>query len=103
VASETPQTALQENADYATSMHDNISDTTSEGGATDNQNATQEGTQESNTTGYQGHAPMLIFQARQALVNVDMMVINELQDLFMLIWSNNDSYTGRTQSYYGFF
>jgi hypothetical protein len=36
-------------------------------------------------------------------VNVDMMVINELQDLFMLIWSNNDSYTGRTQSYYGFF
>lgn len=102
VASETPQTALVENADYATSMQDNISDTTSAGGATDEQVAESVGKQEANTTGYSGHAPMLILQARQALVNVDMMIINELQDLFMLIWSNNDSYSGR-RPYYGFF
>jgi len=75
---------------------------TQSGTSTESQNATQEGKQDSTTTGYQGHAPELIAQARLALVNVDMMVINELRELFMLIWSNNDTFTNNRGGYYGF-
>lgn len=104
VASDTPQTQLNPTQDYASSMQDNISDSTATGAATEtqavkaaeNQTAQQEGLTDNEVTGYQGHAPMLILQARQALVNVDMMVIEELQSLFMLIWSNNDEYTNNS-------
>jgi len=102
IGSEFPQVVLMDNGDYATTGNDTISDTSATGNATDEQNATQNATQESTNTGYQGHAPALIFQARQALVNVDMMVIGELKELFMLIWANNDSYSGR-RNYYGIY
>jgi len=94
VLSETPQTALQPDADYASSMQDNIGDTDVTGNASENSSQTQEAVAESTQKGYSGHAPMLILQARQAIVNVDMMVIDRLQDLFMLVWSNADSYSG---------
>lgn len=103
IGSDFPQAILMDNGDYATTGNDTISDTTATGSATDNQNATQNATQTSSNTGYQGHAPVLILQARQALVNVDMMVINELRELFMLIWANNDSYTGSRYPYYGLY
>jgi len=93
VASDTPQTELSENGDYATSMQDNISDSLAEGTTAEAQDTTQTGTNDNKVTGYQGHAPMLILQARQALVNVDMMVIDELKELFMLIWHNDDEFT----------
>ena len=103
VASDTPQTALQANADYATSMQDNISDGSATSDATDVQDTEQTSTNDHEQTGYQGHAPMLILQARQAIVNVDMLVIADLQDLFMLIWSNNDSFSGSRFPYYGLY
>jgi hypothetical protein len=102
VASDTPQTALQPNAAYASSMQDNTSDSSAESSATDNQEVKQKATQDAETTGYSGHAPILIYEARRALVNIDMLIINDLRDLFMLIWSNNDSFTGRHYCYYGY-
>lgn len=101
IGSEFPQVVLMDDGDYATTGNDTISDTTATGSAVDEQNATQNATQDSTNTGYQGHAPALIYQARQALVNIDMMVIGELNELFMLIWSNNDSYSERFP-YYGY-
>jgi hypothetical protein len=103
VASDTPQTQLMPDADYATSMQDNISDGAATSEATDVQDSGQTSHNEHNQTGYTGHAPMLILQARQALVNVDMMVIAELQELFMLLWATNDSYSGRQFPYYGLY
>jgi len=99
VASEFPQAMLEADKDYATNAQDNISDTTATGAANDVQDTTQNGTNDSTTTGYQGHAPLLILQARQALVNVDMMVINDLAELFMLVWSNDDSFTNNYRPY----
>ena len=109
VASDTPQTQLNPTQDYATSMQDSVSESAANGTATENQSQssnesqTQTGTSENTMSGYQGHAPMLILQARQALVNVDMMVIAELQELFMLIWSNADSFSQNTYPYIGGF
>lgn len=93
VASETPQTQLAENQDYATAIQDNVSDTTANSKATEDSSNTQHGVNDNTQEGYQGHAPELILRARQALVNVDMMVIDDLKELFMLIWQNDDSFT----------
>jgi len=108
VASETPQTQLSADQDYATAIQDNISDTTATGNSTDVQETAQTGTNDNTVSGYQGHAPMLILQARQALVNVDMLVINELNEMFMLVWQNDDEFTNNPypfggRRYYGFY
>lgn len=102
VAQELPQTLLSGTGDYATNAQDTISDTETTGTGTDSSTVNQDGTQESLTTGFQGNAALMILQYRQSLVNVDMMIIDELQNLFMLIWSNGDSFTG-SNGRYGFF
>ena len=101
VASDFPQTQLAGNQDYASSAQDSVSDTGADSTADENSNSTQTGNSDSRTTGYQGHAPMLIMQYRQTLVNIDMMVIGELENLFMLVWSNGDEFT-EGANYYGY-
>jgi len=103
VASETPQTQLRPDQDYASAIQDNVSDTTANSKATEDSTNTAHATNDNTTSGYQGHAPELVLRARQALVNVDMMVINDLQELFMLIWQNDDEYTNNPYPYFGGF
>jgi hypothetical protein len=99
VASETPQTQLSPNQDYASAIQDNVSDTTATTKATEDSTNTQAGKNDNTVTGYQGHAPGLVLAARQALVNVDMMVIDDLKELFMLVWQNDDEFTNRPYPY----
>jgi hypothetical protein len=87
VASQTPQVRLAGNGDYATSAQDSNSKTTADGTANQSQNT------ENDTTGYSGNPAELILSMRQAFVNVDMMVIDQLQELFMMIWDNGQEYT----------
>lgn len=101
VSSDTPQTQLSENQDYASGLQDNISESEATGVSSENQKSNQKGTAENNLSGYQGHAPMLIMQARQALVNVDVEILDRCQDLFMLLWSNHDSYYQTQSPYFG--
>lgn len=104
VAQELPQTLLSGTGDYATSAQDNISDTTGAAATTENATQNQGGTGDNTTTGFQGNAALMLLQQRQALVNVDMMIIDELQTLFMLIWSNGDEFTPKRSGYfYGYF
>ena len=107
VASEFPQHTLSENGDYATSSQDNISGTTATGEAADKQTSAtedesvseQDATTDSTTTGYQGSRSLLLMQYREALVNVDQMLIAEFQDLFMQVWTNGDEFTERNSRY----
>jgi hypothetical protein len=46
----------------------------------------------SNTKGYQGVAADLLMRYREALLNIDVMILNELEELFMLVWDNGDEY-----------
>jgi hypothetical protein len=109
VASELPQVQLSGADDYATSAQDNVSGSTTSGGAKDVQSSAnkdtstseQDAKNTSTTTGFQGNRTALLMQYRASLVNVDMMVIEELQELFMLVWSNGDEFTERT-SYYDY-
>lgn len=109
VDSETPQTMLSGNQDYATAARDNHSsgdgsnDVKSTGlmeTSADSTNSAGSGN-ETHSWGYSGHAPALIDSWRSTFTNVDMMVIDELETLFMGIYSSNDGFTGRRHSGYG--
>ena len=113
VTQDLPQTRLAGNGDYATAAQDNIATTgvknrqdgsgrTSVRGE-DTGSTTSSGTSKSagrtdqssdnRTTGYQGHTAALIAAWRETFINVDMMVVNELNELFMQIWSSGDPFT----------
>lgn len=95
VNSTTPQTMLAGNEDYASAAADTNSTTTSDS-LSNNESSSESvntGTNESQTKGYQALPSNLIMQFRESLINVDMMIIGELEDLFMLVWDNNDAYT----------
>ena len=93
VSSDTPQTALQENADYATAMQDNISKAIAKAVSNQKDVGKQDTASTNRSHGYQGHQPQLIMAARQTLINIDGMVIDELAELFMQVWSNGDDFT----------
>lgn len=95
VNSQTPQTMLSGNGDYATSAADTNSKSTGSGSGEESVEATNNDTtdSDSHTTGYQGVASDLVMRYRESLLNIDLMVIGELSDLFMSVWGNSDSYT----------
>lgn len=103
VAQEMPQTMLSGTGDYATNAQDNISDTTATSTSTENGASSQNSVSDNVTTGFQGNAALMLLQYRQSLVNVDMMIIEELQNLFMLIWDNGDELAGNGNTDYGFY
>lgn len=90
VGSDTPQTRLAGDGDYATS----ISDATTRGMSENNSKSATSSTgtsdyrnnQRSRSTGYNMGKGEQIARYRNTLVNVDDFVIAELSDLFMGIW-----------------
>lgn len=95
VGSDTPQMALSGSGDYATTINDanGQGSTNSEGSEESTNNATGESDSDSHVTGYQGLASDLVMRYRDSLLNIDLMVIRELEECFMLVWDNGDSYT----------
>lgn len=87
VASNTPQVRLSGQGDYATSAQDSNSKTEADGTAS---NATST---DNSTSGYSGNPAELIYQMRQTFINVDLLVIDSLSELFMMIWDNGQEYT----------
>ena len=92
VSSETPQVALSGHGDYATGL----TDSTSDGSSTTTTDGTDKGTgsarQESATltSGRTLSASSLLMEYRNTIINIDMMIIDQLNPLFMGIWNNGD-------------
>lgn len=105
VNSEFPQTMLNNSGDYATAATDSNSQSDSNVTTSDDARAEQATTEHagtvaeqdtlSHTTGYQGIPATILTAYRDSLVNVDMMVISELEDLFMFVYDNGDEYTSQ--------
>lgn len=91
VQSETPQVMLSGNGDYATGAADSTSLTgvksTSEGSGSQSSTSSSDGTGTSSQEGFSGSMASLIQAHRDAIVNIDMMVIAQLEPLFMLVWT----------------
>lgn len=90
-----PQNMLSGSGDYATGATDTNSESDGSGSGKDTASSTTKGESdsESHTTGYQGVASDLVQRYRDTLLNIDLMVINELSDLFMMVWGNSDEYS----------
>lgn len=102
VQSEYPQARLAGSKDYATAATENKTDShggrkvkgTAEQNSRSSQDSSGEASSESHSWGRSGHTAALIAAWRETFVNVDMMVIGELEPLFMGLHSSNDSFTG---------
>lgn len=93
---EMPSQQLQDkNERYATAANDSKSDAENSGTSDDTSVSNTEGTAKSlsKTKGYQGSAADLIIRARAAIINVDMLIVDELEPLFMFVFGNEDSFT----------
>ena len=104
VNSDTPQVMLSGNGDYATSAADSTSLTGVKSNSDSNGNQTStsssDGAGESSQEGFSGSMASLIQAHRDAIVNVDMMVIAQLEPLFMYVWTPPVSMIG--DSYYAY-
>ena len=89
VASDTPQTRLAGNADYASSLSDatseNSSKSTSTSSGSTNSRSHYDNNQSSESS-QRGSKAQMIAQYRGTLINVDNFVIEELRDLFLGVW-----------------
>jgi hypothetical protein len=115
VQSTTPQTMLSGMEDYASSASDSNSDsdtisdsnqvtdqttqTDTEIGTVANQ-ITDQNTQRdtdanSHVTGYQGIPSNIIIAYRASLLNIDLLILADLEELFMLVWDTGDEYARR--------
>ena len=107
VQSETPQSMLSGDMDYASSAQDTGSDstvaTTAQTGGTAATTGSGEGRTERSQRGYTGSAGTLVMQYRETLINVDLMVLADLESCFMMVWNSGDAYYPYGSPYgYGF-
>lgn len=105
VASDTPNSMLDEDADYASSANDSVSGSTvdQEGGGTSKTDSETEGKTSNTTKGYSGNQSELLMTYRETLLNIDLDVINSIHNnkLFMMVWGTGEEQF-RRQNYYGF-
>jgi hypothetical protein len=103
VNSELPQVHLSPDEDYASSGADstNLTDATGDGVSHSTDETvvhatggnTANGESNHHATGRQGTGASLLMEYRVSLLNIDMMVINDLVNLFMGVWQTSDSYS----------
>lgn len=91
VQSDTPQVMLSGSGDYATGAADSTSLTgvksVSDGTGSQTSTSSSDGSGESSQEGFSGSMASLIQAHRDAIINVDMMVIAQLEPLFMYVWT----------------
>jgi hypothetical protein len=104
VSSETPQTRLSGDEDYATGASDSVGQSVSGGTSTSTQGDSGErsGSVISVTTGRNTSGSELIAAYRATLLNIDMDVIESLSTLFMQLWDTGDEFTQHSrENWYG--
>lgn len=90
-----PQVGMQENGKYATSGTKTEGKSSSQGTANETVSAAsmQDGETTSVSEGFSGSQSALIMEYARSRMNVTMMIIEDLSDLFMGVWSTEDDYT----------
>lgn len=89
VASDTPQTRLAGNSDYASSMSDATNETTNKSKSSSesaSRNRNEYDNNQSSRSKQRGSKAQMIAQYRSTLINVDNFIIEELRELFLGVW-----------------
>lgn len=117
-SSDFPQTMLSENGDYATGANDSVSDgvadntSVSDGSTTGTSTgkgqsvntSAMSASLEQNSEGFTGVSfAAMIAEYNDLFINTDMQIIEELSELFMLIWDNGDAFTSGRNTIGGWF
>lgn len=108
VSSTTPQVMLSGSGDYASAAADVtgqvITDTEAADSSENSEMSSSASASDTKTVvkGYQGYAPELLARYRELLLDIDTLVIDSLQDMFMLLWGNNDAYVENRNFYLGY-
>lgn len=110
--SEFPQTRIDDFRKYATTASQTDSTgnthtattqdstaTASSTSDTDYSHSSDKGNSTSHTIGTSGSQSQLLSDWRSTMLNIDMMVINSLEDLFMGVWGSGDNMTDIPQPY----
>lgn len=90
-----PQSRILDGSEYADNAQDTASKTKANGKAREKSESQQKGDVSGKVTGSQGQTSMLLFQHRATFVNVNQMILEELEDLFLWITSTGDEFTPR--------
>lgn len=108
-ASESGSTGSSEStSDTATTTEDDsTSETTGTTSAQVDGTVTRDGTGEteaerestSRTHGYQGNAADMLARFREQILNIDLLIIDDLADLFMIVLDNNDEFSDLERGY----
>lgn len=95
VFSDLPQTMLAGNEDYASNATDSNSQSGVTGTGTNESEAVTESKTDSDsqTTGYQGHTVELLMAYRESVWNVDTMLLDSMDPLFMGVFMSADTQT----------
>lgn len=110
--SEFPQTRIDDFRKFATSasqtdstgnthtstQQDSTATATSQSN-TDYAHSSDKGNSMSHTVGTSGSQSQLLLDWRNTMLNIDLMVINSLEDLFMGVWGSGDMMTDGPQAY----
>lgn len=89
VASDTPQTRLAGNSDYASSMSDATNETTNKSKSSSesaSRNHNEYDNNQNSRSKQRGSKAQMIAQYRSTLINVDNFIIEELRELFLGVW-----------------
>ena len=106
VNSDTPQTRLAGNMDYATGLQDMTAKTTVGTDSTGTSSQTNRGEAVHSITGRQGHAAELLAAWRRTFLNIDMSVIDTIEPLWFGLWTTGDVFTtlrGNSDAAFGIF
>jgi len=102
VASEYPQMQIQGRQDYASNSTQAASETSSDGGNTQKSDGSETAHDESDQASSQAASqtqrnPSLLLdqhiKVMEQVLNIDQMILDDLEPLFMGVWAINDSYT----------
>lgn len=101
--SESSEHNVQDSDTTATEQGKVSSDTHASSEATSDENTVSDGdsTTDTTQTGWQGSQADLLLRYRETFLNIDVMVIDSLQKLFMGVWSNGGSEYADRAAYYG--
>jgi hypothetical protein len=102
VNSDTPQTMLSGDEDYASGAADTNSSVDATADASNNAHTSNTANMngDSHVTGYQGNPSRLVMEYRASLINIDTQVLSSLTDCFMLILNSGDEYFARENGWY---
>lgn len=90
VSSNTPNTMLEGYENYADNAVDSGATTSGSSNSSTDEKATTEnsGSGNSSTVGYQGSPSDMLAKYRATILNIAMMIVADLYDMFMLVWDN---------------